>query len=71
MRDDRTYQFEARLVGPSTSKAVLVAPTVGPDEVWVPRSQILHQERNSEETYTFIVTEWWATRSDQKEWTGL
>lgn len=66
--DNETYAFEASIKH-ATSKAVLVEPTIGPNECWIPRSQIREQEGHGESYWLFIplfgftVTEWIARKN--------
>ena len=63
-----TYEFEGKIEF-VTAKAYLVVPTIGPTQVWVPKSQIIDMsERDPDGNVMFEVTEWWATNSDMKEW---
>lgn len=66
--DDETYSFEAT-VKHATAKAVLVEPTIGPDECWIPRSQIREQEWHGESRWLFLplfgftITQWIAKKN--------
>lgn len=60
---DETVEFEAR-VEHSTGKARLLHPTMGPKEVWCPKSQTVSMgEADVDGNRTFVVTEWWAKRA--------
>lgn len=60
--DDDTYSFEARIKH-ATSKAVLVEPTMGPEECWIPRSQIKSMVESGEGVFWFVVSEWIAKKN--------
>ena len=56
---DETYDFEGK-IETATAKAILVVPTMGPAQVWVPKSQIAKQtEPDGEGNIVFTVTAWW------------
>lgn len=63
--DDVT--FEAK-VEATTSKAVLVVPTMGPEQVWLPRSQIVSMgEADMDGNRIFVVTGWIAEKNGLKD----
>lgn len=70
--DNETYTFEASIKH-ATSKAVLVEPTIGPDECWIPRSQIREQEGHGESwwlnvpLFGFVVSRWIARKNGLTE----
>ena len=64
---DPTYSFEGKIEF-ETAKAYLVVPTIGPNQVWVPKSQIVEKtEKDGEGNVMFEVTQWWAENSDMAE----
>jgi hypothetical protein len=66
---DPTREFEGRIEFTS-AKAHLVYPTMGPLEVWVPKSQIVEMGDPDENgNRLFLVTEWWVNQSGMKEFT--
>ena len=60
---DPTFEFEGR-VEVTTAKARLVYPTMGPEKVWVPKSQTVEiGDPDEHGNCLFLVTEWWASQS--------
>jgi len=56
---DETHEFEGKIEF-TTAKAYLVVPTMGPAQVWVPKSQTVSMsEPDGEGNRVFTVTEWW------------
>jgi hypothetical protein len=56
-------EFEGK-VEHTTAKARLVKPTMGPEEVWVPKSQTFAMSPPDEYgNVLFTVTEWWASKN--------
>jgi len=65
---DETYEFEAKIEH-ETAKAYLIIPTMGPAQIWVPKSQIVTKtEKDADGNVKFEVTEWWIKHSDMKEY---
>jgi hypothetical protein len=65
---DSTYEFEAK-IEVTTAKAYLVHPTIGPEQIWVPKSQIANMsEMDGDGNVMFEVTEWWAMNSEMKDY---
>lgn len=63
---DETVEFEGKIEH-STAKAHLVIPTMGPAQVWVPKSQIASMSEADEDgLITFKVTEWWYNQQKEK-----
>jgi len=59
---DETVSFEGR-IEVSTAKAHLVFPTMGPEQVWVPKSQLVKMsEPDADGLRVFTVTDWWAKK---------
>jgi hypothetical protein len=57
--DEDTYDFEGK-VEFTTAKAYLVIPTMGPAQVWVPKSQVVNMtDPDGDGNRVFTVTEWW------------
>ena len=64
---DPTYDFEGK-VEHTTAKALLVLPTMGPEQVWVPKSQLVAMtDPDGNGNRVFTVTEWWWSK--QKDMT--
>lgn len=60
---DETYEFEGKVEFVS-AKARLVVPTMGPAQVWVPKSQTVSMgEPDGDGNRIFVVTEWWWKKS--------
>lgn len=60
---DETVEVEAR-VETETAKAVLILPTsIGPDECWLPKSQIVKRDDLGGGLYLFTITEWIAKKN--------
>lgn len=70
--DTETYTFEAAIKH-ATAKALLVEPTIGPDECWIPRSQIREWEAHGESwwlnipLFGFVVSNWIARKNGLTE----
>ena len=66
---DRTMEFEGKIEH-ETEKAYLVIPTIGPPQIWVPKSQmaVKEPEFRGEGNYMFEVAEWWYNNSNMKEY---
>lgn len=65
-RGDETVTIEARMVGPKTAKAWLIAPTESSEEVWLPKSQTVDwfgPYGDDMDLYEFHVTQWWAGKN--------
>jgi hypothetical protein len=61
---DKTVTFEGR-IEVTTAKAYLVVPTIGPDEVWVPKSQVVTKgDPDDDGLILWEVTEWWASKNE-------
>lgn len=61
---DETIEFEGK-IEVTTAKAYLVYPTIGPDEVWLPKSQVVKKsEPDGDGNIQFEVTKWWASKND-------
>jgi hypothetical protein len=59
---DETVSFEGKIEH-TTPKAYLVLPTMGPEQVWVPKSQLVKMsEPDGDGLRVFTVTEWWASK---------
>jgi hypothetical protein len=64
---DSTYTFEGKIEH-ATIKAYLVIPTMGPNQIWVPKSQCKSvSDPDADGNCEFVVAEWWAKNSDMKE----
>lgn len=62
---DETVSFEGKIEF-TTAKAYLVIPTMGPAQVWVPKSQVVSMsDVDGDGNRVFTVTEWW--HSKQKD----
>lgn len=59
---DETEEFEGQLEH-TTAKAYLVLPTMGPEQVWLPKSQVVEMEKLKGDMYRFVVTRWWAGKN--------
>lgn len=70
---DKTFEFEGKIEH-TTAKAYLVEPTLGPKQIWVPKSQLRYDPPNGpdgEGNFTFEVTEWWLDRNpEMKDFVG-
>ncbi len=66
---DRTYEFEGK-VEHETELAYLVIPTIGPKQIWVPKSQLVNKnpEKDINGNCQFEVAEWWVMNSDMKDY---
>jgi hypothetical protein len=52
-----------------SAKAFLVIPTIGPDKIWIPKSQIDAQtEPDADKNVKFDVTDWWYNQCYLKAW---
>jgi hypothetical protein len=61
------YQVEGR-VEFETEKAFLLEPTIGPKQVWVPKSQIsARTEKDGDGNVLFDVSDWWYEQCYMKE----
>jgi hypothetical protein len=61
---DETYEFEGK-VEHVTAKARLVVPTMGPAQVWVPKSQTVSMsEPDADGNCVFTVTKWWYDKQE-------
>jgi len=61
---DETYEFEGKIEH-TTAKAYLVVPTMGPSQIWLPKSQCVSMgEADIDGNRTFVVTEWWAKKQE-------
>lgn len=59
---DETYDFEGKIEH-ATGKAYLVVPTMGPAQVWVPKSQVVKMtDPDGDGNIVFTVTEWWYSK---------
>ena len=59
---DETVSFEGKIEH-TTQKAHLVIPTMGPEQVWVPKSQLVKMsEPDGDGLRVFTVTQWWANK---------
>jgi len=53
----------------ATAKAVLIIPTMGPKQIWVPFSQINSQtEPDADGNVKFDVSDWWYNECFLKAW---
>lgn len=59
---DETAEIEGRIEH-TTAKAYLVFPTMGPEQVWLPKSQVVEMEPVGKELHRFVVTAWWANKN--------
>jgi hypothetical protein len=60
---DETVEFEGRIEH-TTAKAYLIEPTaIGPQQFWLPKSQIVQQRPGDDGTVIFQVTEWIARKN--------
>lgn len=65
---DFTYELEGKIEF-ETEKAYLVVPTLGPPQIWIPKSQIANKtEKDPEGNVIFTVTQWWAENSDMADY---
>lgn len=61
--EDETVSFEAK-VEVTTGKARLLLPTMGPEQVWCPKSQTVSMtEIDGDGNFMFVVTKWWADKA--------
>lgn len=61
---DKTYTFEGK-IETETAKAYLVIPTIGPDQIWVPKSQVVEMtERDGSGNRDITVTQWWKDKQE-------
>ena len=61
---DPTREIEGKIEFES-EKAFLVIPTMGPNQIWIPKSQIVDQsEPDGDGNIMFEVTEWWYGKSE-------
>lgn len=60
---DETVEFEAK-IEVTTAKAYLVHPTMGPEEAWVPKSQVVEKsDPDQDGNIQWEVTLWWAEKN--------
>ena len=53
----------------TTEKAHLIFPTMGPKQIWLPKSQINSQtEPDADGNVQFDVSDWWYQTCFLKEW---
>lgn len=46
-----------------TAKAYLISPTLGGDNVWIPKSQVVSMEQVDTDEWEFTITQWIADRN--------
>jgi hypothetical protein len=64
---DETFTFEGKIEH-TTPKAHLVIPTMGPAQVWVPKSQLVRMtEADVDGNREFTVTDWWKRQQKDLE----
>lgn len=60
---DETVEFEGK-VEVTTAKAYLIIPTMGPAEVWLPKSQVISMsDADMDGNRTLVITEWIAKKN--------
>jgi hypothetical protein len=65
---DATHTFEGK-IETATAKAYLVIPTMGPQQIWVPKSQTVGMsDPDGDGNIQFTVTFWWASHSDMADY---
>jgi len=67
MAYDETVTIEGRIEH-TTAKAYLVEPTFGPEQVWLPKSQIVSMSEPDEDGLrVFVISEWIANKNGLME----
>lgn len=60
---DETVELEGK-IEVTTAKAYLIIPTMGPAEVWLPKSQVVSMsDPDIDGNRNFVVTEWIAKKN--------
>jgi hypothetical protein len=60
---DESVEFEGRIEH-ETAKAYLIEPTaIGPEQCWLPKSQIIERRPSDNGNFIFVVTEWIARKN--------